>query len=112
MATVLNTSAPYCGPEYAGENCAYYAQLTPGLTGNAESIPNTICAFQKDGKQYACDPGCCGIPPLPVVPPSAGDVSEEGFPLWAIILIIVLGFLGIICLIKFNGSRVRLHGGS
>ena len=111
MATVLNTSAPYCGPEYAGQNCAYYAQLTPGLTGNAESIPNTICAFQKDGNQYACDPGCCGPPPVPE-PPSLAAASEpeEGFPLWAIILIIVLGFLlGIICLIKFNG---RLHGGS
>jgi len=109
MATVLDTSAPYCGPEYAGQNCAYYAQLTPGLTGNVQSIPNTICAFQKDGKQYACDPGCCGPPPAPAPEPPvvpATDVSEEGFPLWAIILINVLGFLGIICLIRFNG---RLH---
>ena len=116
--SILNTADTYCGPEYAGQNCVYHAQVTPGLTGNVQSIPNTICAFQKDGMQFPCDIGCCSDQTLPpgAVLPTTSTVDTPGFPLWAIILIIVLSVLFVILFVYLfksrrngNGGRVRLH---
>jgi hypothetical protein len=60
-----------------------------------------ICAFQEGDAQFACDPGCCVLT-------SGGEketdtagtdtagtdtAGTESFPLWAIILLIVLGSL-------------------
>ena len=50
----------YCGPQYASSNCQCYLQLTPGISpGSNVATTTPICAFRLDGKQYACDPGCC-----------------------------------------------------
>jgi hypothetical protein len=81
------------------------AQVTPGfnVATGTESGPNMICAFQEGDAQFPCDPGCCTIP----AETGSGDgttgseeaTSGEGtdtsfkFPIWAIILLIVLGAL-------------------
>jgi hypothetical protein len=107
-ATILNTSATYCGPQYASKNCVYQVQLTTGLTNGIQSKPNTICAYQENGTQIPCDPGCCKDK-TPVEDSVAGTDAgtganeDDSFPLWAIILIIVLGTLlciGLIYLVK------------
>ena len=87
------TSGPlYCGFQYNGKGCTYRAQLTPGVTpatGN-ESGPNMICAFQEGDAQFPCDPGCCAGTQASVEP-DIGSVFN--FPIWAIILMIVVGGL-------------------
>jgi hypothetical protein len=97
--TYVTTGPTYCGPQYTGKNCMYRTQVTPGITPatGTESGPNMICAFQEGDAQFPCDPGCCG-------PPSTetdgdgngkgngnGNGTEPTFPIWAIILLIVLG---------------------
>jgi hypothetical protein len=100
--TYATTGPTYCGPQYTGKNCMYQSQLTPGMTvvTGTESGPNMICAFQEGDAQYPCDPGCCGPPPTETSDGtgsgSGGDSGSgggflAGFPLWAIILLIVLG---------------------
>jgi len=100
--TYVTTGPTYCGPQYTGKNCTYQRQLTPGITvaTGTESGPNMICAFQEGGVQFPCDPGCCEAPSKETT--SGGDgatTSGDGvtgsdvFPLWAIILLIVLGTL-------------------
>lgn len=50
----------YCGPQYASANCQCYLQLTPGVSpGSNVATTTPLCAFRLEGKQYACDPGCC-----------------------------------------------------
>lgn len=50
----------YCGPQYASSNCSCYLQLTPGIKpGSNVATTTPLCAFRSEGKQYACDPGCC-----------------------------------------------------
>ena len=87
----------YCGPQYTGKNCTYQAQVTPGLTPatGTESGPNMICAFVEGDAQYPCDPGCCESPPTETTGDGDGDGDGDGtepkFPIWVIILLIVLG---------------------
>jgi hypothetical protein len=57
-----------------------------------------ICAFREGDSQFPCDPGCCGPPLTSETGTGAGgeagtDTSsaETVFPIWAIILLIVLG---------------------
>lgn len=59
--TTISTTANYCGDQYANKGCKCLPQVTPGLTPATESAANVnlICAYQEDGVQYACDPGCC-----------------------------------------------------
>ena len=100
--TYTTTGPTYCGPQYSGKTCTYMAQLTPGITvaTGTESGPNMICAFQEGDAQFPCDPGCCGPPPTGETDADTGGEAgtetgstEPGFPLWAIILLIVLGSL-------------------
>jgi hypothetical protein len=95
--TYVTTGPTYCGPQYTGKNCTYQTQVTPGITPatGTESGPNMICAFQEGDAQFPCDPGCCGPPPTETTggdgTTTGGDGTEPKFPLWAIILLIVLG---------------------
>jgi hypothetical protein len=60
-----------------------------------------ICAFQEGDAQFPCDPGCCTIPSgtdataegEEVTISGDGTTSGDVFPIWAIILLIVLGAL-------------------
>ena len=60
-STTISTTANYCGDQYANKGCKCLPQVTPGLTpATQESADVTlICAYQENGIQYACDPGCC-----------------------------------------------------
>jgi hypothetical protein len=99
--TYLTTGSAYCGPQYSGKNCMYQTQLTPGITPTTgtESGPNMICAFQEGDTQYPCDPGCCESPSTETggdgTTGTEGTTGDNGtepkFPIWAIILLIVLG---------------------
>ena len=99
--TYVTTGPTYCGPQYTGKNCTYQAQVTPGITPatGTESGPNMICAFLEGDAQFPCDPGCCEPPPTETTGGDGttgngdgdGDGTEPMFPLWAIILLIVLG---------------------
>ena len=101
--TYVTTGPTYCGPQYTGKNCTYQRQLTPGITvaTGTESGPNMICTFQEGDAQFPCDPGCCEAPSKETISgdgatTSGGDgvtTSGDVFPLWAIILLIVLGTL-------------------
>jgi hypothetical protein len=99
--TYVTTGPTYCGTQYAGKNCKYQKQVTPGITPatGTESGPNMICAFQEGDAQFPCDPGCCEAPSKET---TSGDGTTSGgdgatgsdvFPIWAIILLIVLGTL-------------------
>ena len=101
--TYVTTGPMYCGPQYTGKNCMYQTQVTPGMTPitGTESGPNMICAFQEGDAQFPCDPGCCESPSTPDVEKNSG-IGTDGttsnwftdvFPIWAIILLIVLGAL-------------------
>jgi hypothetical protein len=54
-----------------------------------------ICAFVEGDAQYPCDPGCCESPPTETTGDGDGDGDGDGtepkFPIWVIILLIVLG---------------------
>jgi hypothetical protein len=97
--TYVTTGPTYCGPQYVGKNCTQMAQVTPGITPatGTESGPNMICAFQEGDAQYPCDPGCCTVPSETGSADGTGgtttgsDGKEPKFPIWAIILLIVLG---------------------
>ena len=97
--TYATTGPTYCGPQYTGKGCKYLSQVTPGITPTTgtESGPNMICAFQEGDAQFPCDPGCCG-PPSTETGGDGTTTSGDGttgnwFPIWAIILLIVLGAL-------------------
>ena len=116
--TYVTTGPTYCGPQYTGKNCTQMAQVTPGVTvaTGTESGPNMICAFQEGDAQFPCDPGCCKVP----VPVSEGNETTTGtgtgtnwFPIWAIILLIVLGTIimaVILALAAKKMSRNSRHG--
>ena len=104
--TYVTTGPTYCGPQYTGKNCTYQAQLTPGITPatGTESGPNMICAFLEGDAQFPCDPGCCGPPPTEA---TGGDGTTDGwFPLWAIILLIVLGTIIMAILIALAAKKM------
>jgi len=62
-----------------------------------------ICAFLEGDAQFPCDPGCCEPPPTETTGGDGttgngdgdgdgdGDGTEPMFPVWVIILLIVLG---------------------
>ena len=100
--TYVTTGPTYCGPQYAGKNCKYQKQVTPGITvaTGTESGPNMICGFQEGDAQFPCDPGCCEAPSKDTTSSDGttsgggnGATGSDVFPLWAIILLIVLGTL-------------------
>jgi hypothetical protein len=99
----------YCGPQYTGKNCTYQTQLTPGVTvaTGTESGPNMICAFREGDAQFPCDPGCCGEPTTET---DGGGATTDGnvtkFPIWAIILLIVLGTIMIAILIAWAAKKI------
>jgi hypothetical protein len=70
-----------------------------------------ICAFQEGDAQFPCDPGCCGPPPTGA---TGGDGTTTGgdgtttswFPLWAIILLIVLGTIFMAVLIALAAKKM------
>ena len=114
------TSGPmYCGPQYNGKNCMYQTQLTPGMlvVSQTESGPNMICAFVEGDAQYSCDPGCCESPPTGKTDGTGGttDASDETttsnwftdvFPIWAIILLIVLGTIVMAVLLALAAKKM------
>ena len=109
--TYVTTGPTYCGPQYTGKNCKQMAQVTPGITPatGTESGPNMICAFQEGDAQYPCDPGCCTIP----TEGDGGTGTTEGntttgnwFPIWAIILLIVLGTIIMALLIAMSAKKM------
>jgi hypothetical protein len=59
--STISTTANYCGDQYNNKGCACMQQVTAGLTPATQSAANVtlICAYQENGIQYACDPGCC-----------------------------------------------------
>ena len=111
--TYVTTGPTYCGPQYNGKNCMYQAQLTPGLTPTTgtESGPNMICAFQEGGAQFPCDPGCCGPPSTEKDDGTTGDNgngngTDPTFPIWAIILMIVLGTIIMAVLVAWAAKKM------
>ena len=112
--TYVTTAPTYCGPQYAGKNCMYQTQVTPGVTPTTgtESGPNMICAFQEGDAQFPCDPGCCGPPPMETGSAdgtdgtTGSDGTEPKFPLWAIILLIVLGTIIMAVLIAWAAKKM------
>ena len=116
--TYATTGPTYCGPQYTGKNCKYQTQVTPGMTPatGTESGPNMICAFIEGDAQYPCDPGCCGPPLTGGNGTTVGDGTTGGdvFPIWAIILLIVLGTIILAVLIALAAkkmSRNSRYGG-
>jgi hypothetical protein len=110
--TYVTTGPTYCGPQYTGKNCTYQTQVTPGITPatGTESGPNMICAFQEGDAQFPCDPGCCGPPPTETTggdgTTTGDDGTEPKFPLWAIILLIVLGTIFMAILIALAAKKM------
>ena len=102
----------YCGPQYTGKNCTYQNQVTPGITPatGTESGPNMICAFQEGDAQFPCDPGCCGPPPTGTTDDgtdgTTGNWFTDVFPIWAIILLIVLGTIIMAVLIALAAKKM------
>lgn len=110
-STILQTATLYCGPQYATKNCAFVAQLTTALTPalGTESIPNTICAYQENGTQIACDPGCCSKTTGTTVSGTtdSGTTTTFSFPMWLIILLLVICSL-IVAGIAFLVARKKI----
>ena len=110
--TYVTTGPTYCGAQYTGKNCKYQTQVTPGITPatGTESGPNMICAFQEGDTQYPCDPGCCTAPSGTEFGSgdgtTGGDGTEPTFPIWAIILLIVLGTIIMAMLIAFVAKKM------
>jgi hypothetical protein len=113
--TYPTTGPTYCGRQYDGKNCTYMPQVTIGITSatGTESGPNMICAFREGDAQFPCDPGCCKdseATPTSETPTSETPTSEtttfEGFPLWAVILLILLGTLIFSSLIVWSVKKM------
>jgi hypothetical protein len=74
-----------------------------------------ICAFQEGDAQYPCDPGCCE-PPSGTESGSGdgtdgttgGDGTDTSFkfPIWAIILLIVLGALIMAVFLAWSAKKM------
>ena len=115
--TYVTTGPTYCGQQYAGKNCTQMAQVTPGVTPatGTESGPNMICAFQEGDAQFPCDPGCCTVPTGGDGTMTEPTVTQAGqgttgllaiFPIWAIILLIVLGTIIMAVLIAWAAKKM------
>jgi len=110
--TYVTTGPTYCGPQYTGKNCTQMAQVTPGITPatGTESGPNMICAFQEGDAQFPCDPGCCTVPTGGDGTTDTGTVTTTGvsnwFPIWAIILLIVVGTIMMAVLIAMAAKKM------
>jgi hypothetical protein len=85
--------------------------MTPA-TGT-ESGPNMICAFQEGDAQYPCDPGCCTVPSENGTGDGTGDGTDgtdgttgNSFPIWAIILLIVLGTILMAIFIALAAKKI------
>ena len=70
-----------------------------------------ICAFLEGDAQFPCDPGCCEPPPTETTgngdgTTTGGDGTEPTFPLWAIILLIVLGTIIMAILIALAAKKM------
>jgi hypothetical protein len=76
-----------------------------------------ICAFQEGDAQYPCDPGCCEPPPTGTTGDgttgdgttgdgTTGNWFTDVFPIWAIILMIVLGTIIMAVLIAFAAKKM------
>ena len=106
-STILQTAATYCGPQYATKNCAFVAQLTTALTPalGSESIPNTICAYQENNTQIACDPGCCSSNTAVTASLTATTTESSGFlarfPMWLIIVLLIVSSILVAGLVYF-----------
>ena len=110
--TYVTTGPTYCGPQYTGKNCTYQTQVTPGMTPSTgtESGPNMICAFLEGDAQYPCDPGCCESPPTGTTG-GTGTTDGDGttgnwFPIWAIILLIVVGTIVMAVLLALAAKKM------
>jgi hypothetical protein len=107
----VTTGPTYCGPQYEGKGCKYLAQVTSGITAatGTESGPNMICAFQEGDTQFPCDTGCC-LTEETESSASAGTgtdtSSEPAFPIWLIILLIVLGAIAITILAVWAAKKM------
>lgn len=126
--TYPTTGPTYCGRQYDGKNCTYMPQVTIGITSatGTESGPNMICAFREGDAQFPCDPGCCEKSGKGTTTTKSGTTTTksettttsekttvEGFPLWAIILLIVLGtliFSGLVAWSVKKMSRSTRYG--
>lgn len=110
--TYTTTGPTYCGPQYEGKGCKYLSQVTPGITPTtgAESGPNMICAFQEGDAQFPCDPGCCLTEDTTAAEAEAeADTSateEPAFPIWLIILLIVIGAIAITILAVWAAKKM------
>jgi hypothetical protein len=91
------------------------AQVTPGVTvaTGTESGPNMICAFQEGDAQFPCDPGCCTVPTGDGAAAGGDGTTGAGdalisnwFPIWAIILLIVVGTILMAVLIAFSVKKM------
>jgi hypothetical protein len=112
--TYVTTGPTYCGPQYVEKNCTYQTQVTPGITSTTgtESGPNMICAFQEGDAQYPCDPGCCTVPSENGTGTGTGTgdgtdgTTGNSFPIWAIILLIVLGTILMAIFIALAAKKI------
>ena len=111
--TYATTGPTYCGPQYTGKGCKYLSQVTPGITAatGTESGPNMICAFQEGDAQFPCDTGCCLTEETEssasASTGTATDTSSEpAFPIWAIILLIVLGAIGLAIFVAWAAKKM------
>ena len=111
--TYVTSGPTYCGPQYNGKNCMYQTQLTPGMivVSQTESRPNMICAFREGDTQYPCDPGCCESPPtggtgMTGGTGTTGNWFTDVFPIWAIILLIVLGTIIMAVLLALAAKKM------
>lgn len=109
-STILQSATLYCGPQYATKNCSFVAQLTTALTPalGTEAIPNTICAYQENGTQIACDPGCCTekTTSTSTSEPNTqeGQISDEDL---IIIIFSVIGFILLSLFVFFVYKKYR-----
>ena len=119
--TYATTGPTYCGPQYNGKNCKYMSQVTSGITSatGTESGPNMICAFREGDAQFPCDPGCCKettttettttettTTETTTTETTTTETTTEGFPLWAIILLIVLGTIILSGLVAWSAKKM------
>jgi hypothetical protein len=103
-STILQSATLYCGPQYATKNCSFVAQLTTALTPalGTEAIPNTICAYQENGTQIACDPGCCTEKTTSTSTSEPNTQAQEGQDMSELdVFILVLSVVGFILLSLF-----------